>query len=242
MCLWLADWILGVVRVRNGDWLGYWGREQNEGQWSKHGGKNKNMSMQHLVILWGCWLPQGTVGSETTGLYRRGQTEQIILSGLQVECSWCCLTQKVSKWTREGKRMICQVNFNSACGWWLMCPSKGNWSPLAGQGGLWVTVVFPWNRAIGALWLDVQTAHRNSLKLTTVSEPHACATASFPPYHGVQHRIGNVLKRHRHSKVKPDVRACRDCLLLICKSLLSFRKRDCLTTVLHYFVWSLNES
>lgn len=36
-------------------------------------GKNKDVFMQYLVILWSWSLPQGSVGTETWGEYRRGQ-------------------------------------------------------------------------------------------------------------------------------------------------------------------------
>lgn len=59
------------LKVRNGDWLGCLRRERNKGQWSKHGGKNKDTCMPYLVLLWS-WLPPCGVDMETWVEDRRG--------------------------------------------------------------------------------------------------------------------------------------------------------------------------
>lgn len=216
-------------------WRLTWGREHNEWQWSKHGGKNKNIFVQHLVILWSCWSPQGTVGPEIRGCTESDRADNPVRASSEV------LFQKLQDFQvnhgRKEKAVLGQLWFCV----WLMANVPFYWEMVTISRTGW---------SLGPCCVLLEQGNRSSVTRCSncpweqpevdwcCTEPRACTTVSFPPHDGVQHKLGmsprDTVKWNQMWETE-----CRHSLLLICESLLSLRKRDSLRTVLHYCVWSL---
>lgn len=217
--------------------------EHNEGQWSKHEGKNKNVFRQHRVILSSCWSPPGTVALKQEGCTEI-RADNPVRASSRVLLKAAELRRFPSGPRKEREGFIRWIlTLHVADGLHALLMGTGHhlqdrviFGLLLGLPGIeqWELCDSVFKLLLGAVW---------SWPLCC-TEPHAPTTLPPFPYMRVYNaKLGLSLRDTGTVKWNQMwERACRHCLLLICKSLLLFRKRDSLKIVLHYCVWSLSEN